>query len=207
MAEAGTSSTPAAADPAATPAAPSTPTPAADPAKPAAAATGSPATPDPAKPAEAKPAEYVRTFKLPKDMKISDEAQASFDEFMKAGKLGQQDIVDHFAAQARLANTAWQAQQKAQNDAWEAECKTRFNAAQLAAAETGVGFLSSFDPQFRDIAQQFKNHPSFVNAMRVVGERLSEDTFEGGGRPPTAPKKSAASIMYPSHAKGNGSAS
>lgn len=143
-------------------------------------------------------------------MKLSDAGMTAFDDYFKSKGMSADDsqgLVDLFAKQAQTAMGVWQAQQKAQNDAWEAECKTRFNAAQLAAAETGVGFLSSFDPQFREVAQQFKNHPSFVNAMRVVGERLSEDTFESGGSPPTPPKKSRASIMYPSHAKGNGSAS
>jgi len=136
-------------------------------------------------------------------MKIAPAAVSKFEAALKPkltadGKalLSPQEVVDLFAAQARDANTLWQEQIVAQDKAWEEESKARFSETQLKAAETGVGFLSSFDPQFRDLAKQFKNHPAFVNAMRVVGERLSEDTFEIAGAAPAPAKRDRAQVMY-----------
>lgn len=142
-------------------------------------------------------------FKLPDDMKIAPASLSKFEGALRpklnaAGKveLSPQEVADLFIDQARDANTLWQQQVTAQDQAWEAESKTRFSETQLKAAETGVGFLSSFDPTFRDLAKQFKNHPAFVNAMRVVGERLSEDQFEIATAPPAPAKRSPAEIMY-----------
>jgi hypothetical protein len=102
--------------------------------------------------------------------------------------LSPQEIVDLFAGEARNANARWQKQLTDLNTSNEAECKTRFTPQQLAASERAIGFMSSFDPQFREFAKIQLNSPVFVNAMRVVGERLSEDTFEVAGSTP-APAK------------------
>jgi hypothetical protein len=131
-----------------------------------------------------------------------------FTEFVKAkapnaeGKvtLSPQEIVDLFADQARTAQARWQAQLAAQDKAWEAESKSRFTAPQLAAAETGIGFLTSYEPAFRELAKSYRNNPSFVNAMRIVGERLSEDTFEKGTGAPASAKRAPKDIMYPKRA-------
>ena len=155
-------------------------------------------------PAPAKP-----PFTLPEDMKLAPEAVTKFTDFVTAkspdaeGKfsLTAQELVDVFASQARDASQRWQQRLVAQDKTWEAESKARFTPAQLAASETGIGFLTSFEPAFRELAKSFLNHPSFVNAMRVVGERLSEDTFEiDGTRPPSPTKRAAKDILYPKRA-------
>jgi len=154
--------------------------------------------------APAKPA-----FTLPVDMTLSPEAVTKFTDFVTAktpdaeGKftLTAQELVDVYATQARDAQQRWHSHMATQDKTWEAESKARFTPAQLAASETGIGFLTSFEPAFRELAKSFLNHPSFVNAMRVVGERLSEDTFEISGAPPPQPQKRAAKdILYPKRA-------
>jgi hypothetical protein len=144
------------------------------------------------------------TFTLPTDMKLGQEAVTKFTDFVASkadaeGKvtLTAQELVDLYADQARGANQRWQTQLAAQDSKWEAESKSRFTAPQLAAAETGIGFLTSYEPTFRDLAKSFRNNPSFVNAMRIVGERLSEDTFEtGSATPPTTQKTRAERMGY-----------
>lgn len=144
-------------------------------------------------------------FTLPADMKLAPEAVTKFTDFVAAktpdaeGKftLTAQELVDVFADQARGASQRWQTQLAAQDKKWEAESKTRFTAPQLAAAETGIGFLTSYEPAFRELAKSYRNNPSFVNAMRIVGERLSEDTFETGSvAPPTSQKTRAEKMGY-----------
>lgn len=224
-ASAGNTSTPAATastTPAATTATPSTAQPAqivvtppattSEAAKPTAAQTDSAAAGDATKPAETDTTATDKTataptpaFKLPEDLKLDPKSVEKFDGFLKArtpgadGKfaVNAQEIVDLYADQARDAFTRWQAQIVAQDKAWETESKGRFSPAQLAAAETGVGFLSSFEPAFRELSKGFRNNPAFVNAMRVIGERLSEDTFEIGGASPTPAKRSAKDVLYP----------
>jgi hypothetical protein len=169
-------------------------------------AKAEPTKTDPAKaePAKTDPvAEPPPLFTLPDDVKIADEARTKFETFVK-GKLADgkitltaQELVDAYLDQARDANQRWTAAQVAQDKAWETESKQRFNETQLAAAETGVGWLSSFDPQFREVAKAFKNHPTFVNAMRLVGERLSEDTFEPAGTRVPSGRKAAKDVLYP----------
>jgi len=158
-------------------------------------------TTEPAATQEATPTEP--TFTVPDDLKISPEAQAEFTAFLKGkmqadGKvlLTSQEVLDQYVAQARAANARWQKQIQETDKANEVACKERFTAPQLAAAETAVGFFASFDPAFRDFAKRQLNDPVFVNAMRNVGERLSEDTFEIGAPPSPVRKKSAAEIMY-----------
>ena len=118
---------------------------------------------------------------------------------MKDGivSMSPQDVVDLFVEQARDSYSAWQTQATVQDKAWETESQARFTKAQLASAETGVGFLSSFEPAFRELVKSFSNHPSFVNAMRVIGERLSEDTFEIEGTRPQPIGKAAKDVLYP----------
>lgn len=193
--------------PAASPEAPAT-IPATAPSAPA--ATDSPpapnaATVETAPTAESPQAPAPAAFTLPTDLKLAPEAISKFETFLKGkspgtdGKftMSAQELVDNYADQARVANQRWQAQLVEQDKTWAAESKVRFSAPQLAAAETGIGFLTSFEPAFRELAQSFRNHPSFVNAMRVVGERLSEDTFEIAGAPPTPARRSAKDILYP----------
>lgn len=156
---------------------------------------------DPAPKADPPPAD-APLFTLPDDLQVAPEARSKFEAAIK-GKLKDgrleltaQDVVDLYAEQARDAYKQWETQVAQQDASWKAESEKRFSKEQLAAAETGVGFLSSFDPQFRDLTKGIANHPAFVNAMRVIGERLSEDTFEiEGARAPT-PKKSAADVLY-----------
>ena len=45
------------------------------------------------------------------------------------------------------------------------------------------------DPGFREFAKRQLNDPVFVNFMREIGERLSEDEFERGSMPSVAPRK------------------
>ncbi len=178
-----------------------TPTPQPSPTAPAESPTASPA---PEAKQDATPAtEEPALFTLPDDVKIDDGAKAKFTTFIKSkltpdGKvlLSSQEVVDAYLEQARDAYTLWQKQIEDQNKTNEAECKSRFTPAQLSQAETAVGFFASYDPQFRDWAKSQLNSPIFTNAMRLVGERLSEDTFEiAGAQPVTPPKKSAAERM------------
>lgn len=210
-ATAGTSSTPATSEPIAAPAAtapaatttvttePTTASPAASTTEPSKTAGST----EPAKTesAGAEPPDPI-AFTLPDDLKIADEAQTKFKDFLKTkvtdGKLtlSAQEVVDLYADQARAAYSRWEKQQTDLNAANEAECKQRFTPQQLAASETGVGFLSSFDPQFREVAKAFLNNPTFVNAMRVVGERLSEDSFEIGSARPEPARRQAKDVLY-----------
>lgn len=210
-ATAGNTSTPATAASAAAPSASSEPV-----AQPA-AATSTVAQPSAAQPtaAAAPAATPAPLFTLPEDLKIDPASVSKFDGVLRSklvdGKLNLtgQDIVDLYADQARDAQARWQAQMVAQDKEWEQQSRTRFTAAQLAAAETGIGFLTSRQlanaekagvkdsMPFRDLAKQFRNNPDFVEAMRIVGESLAEDTFEKGA-PPRAAKKSLAERMYPS---------
>lgn len=170
------------------------------PAKTAPTESAAPKTDPPATAAEPPPV----AFTVPTDLTLAPEAVEKFKGFVSAkprdaeGKftLTAQEMVDVFADQARQANTRWQAQLAAQDKAWEAESRARFSAPQLAAAETGIGFLSSFEPAFRDLAKSYRNNPSFVNAMRIVGERLAEDTFEQGRGNPAPTRRAAKDIMY-----------
>lgn len=185
------------------------------PTEPAKAAEGAKPT-EPAKPVEAKPPETkteptktevtppadAPLFKLPEDMQLAPETVTRFETMVKgklkdgALQLTPQDLVDLYAGEAREAYKSWEQQIVAQDQAWKTESEKRFNKDQLAAAETGVGFLSSFDPQFRELTKGIANHPAFVNVMRVIGERLSEDTFQIEGARPPAPRRNAADVLY-----------
>ncbi|MDB6107846.1 MAG: hypothetical protein JWO52_7845 [Gammaproteobacteria bacterium] len=204
---AGNTSTPATAASAAAPSASS------DPATQPAAAP--PATAQPIAAAVDPKAAPAPLFTLPEDLKVDPASVSKFDGVLRGkmvdGKLNltAQEVVDLYADQARDANTRWHAQMVAQDKEWEQQSRTRFTAAQLAAAETGVGFLTSRQlanaekagikdsVPFRDLAKQFRNNPDFVEVMRIVGESLAEDTFEKGAAPAPA-RKSAAERLYPS---------
>lgn len=191
-------STPAAAAPT-TDATPTTPTTAATPPT-SVAAPGPAATQDATPSADAKPAPL---FTIPETIKLAPEATAKFDSFLRTkltadGKvtLTSQEVMDQFLEQAQDANLRWQKQVTDTDKANEALCKQRFTPAQLSAAETAIGFASSLDPSFRELAKRQLNDPVFVNFMREIGERLSEDTFETAGNPPPPQnKKSAAERM------------
>jgi hypothetical protein len=152
-------------------------------------------------------------FTLPDDVKLAPEATSKFESFLK-GKLStegkvvmtSQEVVDQFLEQGRDANARWHKQIQDTDKANEAVCKERFTPAQLSAAETAIGFAASYDPAFRDFAKRQLNDPVFVNFMRNIGERLSEDTFEiAGSPPPPQNKKSAADRLYPGGFKGSAS--
>ncbi len=207
----GTSSTPpaspasdAVAPVAAAPTTDATPTtPAPDAATPSVSSPADPAAPQDAAPT-ADPAPQA-LFTLPEDVKLAPEATSKFETFLK-GKLGadgkvtltSQEVVDQFLEQARDANARWQQQIQDTDKANEAACKSRFTPAQLSAAETALGFAASFDPTFRDFAKRQLNDPTFVNFMRIVGERLTEDTFEVAGTPPPSaqPRSRAERMGY-----------
>lgn len=147
-------------------------------------------------------------------MSFTPEAVSNFETSLRGklvdGKLAvtPQDVANIFAEQAQAANARWEQMQVAQDREWEQQSKTRFTPAQLSAAETGIAFLTSKqiaaaekagvkdETPFRELAKQFKNHPVFVQVMRIVGESLAEDTFEQGA-PPRPAKKSLAERMYP----------
>lgn len=201
----GTSSTPVSSTPAgegqSTPVAAATTTDASPPTTPTTAVspTTSDVTPGPAATQEAPP----QLFTIPETVKLAPEAAQKFESFLRT-KLGadgkvtltSQEVLDQFLEQAQDANARWTKQIEDTDKANEATCKERFTPAQLSRAESAVGFFSSFDPEFRDFAKRQLNNPVFVNAMRNIGERLSEDTFEiGNSPPPPASKKSAAERM------------
>lgn len=134
-------------------------------------------------------------FALPEDVKLAPEATTKFETFLKAklvdGKvvMTSQEVADHFIDQAKDANARWMKQIEAKNSENEAACKKRFTAAQLSQAESAVGWASSIDPGFREFAKGQLNDPVFVNFMREIGERLSEDEFERGSMPVTPTRK------------------
>lgn len=172
--------------------------PAAEPTTAPAAAT-EPAAAEPAK-AEAAPAPL---FEIPADLKIAPEAVSKFEAFVKGQlkadgtvALKPQALLDAYLDQARDAHARWEKSLQDLDASNAAACKQRFSAEQLSASETAVGFFSSFDPAFRDFAKRQLNDPTFVNAMRLVGERLGEDTFEQGGRPPPPAKSRAERMGY-----------
>jgi hypothetical protein len=205
---AGTSSTPStAASSTADPAAATSTTQSVTTATPAAATTAAPVKVDP----PIDPA----AFTLPEGLTINSEAMSKFQTALKGkvadGKLNlsAQDVVNLYADQARDAQALWQQQQVEQDRAWEAQSKQRFTPAQLAQAEAGIGFLTSRQmaaaekaglkdiTPFRDLAKGFKNHPDFVEVMRIVGDSLNEDSFEQGNNALLRGKKSLAERMYP----------
>lgn len=217
----GTSSTPPAAPAsAATPAAvaalyPSTSPktdPPAEPAKPADApvvteppkAEATPDEPVKAEPAKtdppAEPAKAEPLFTLPEDFKPPATAVTKFttaiSKAMVDGKLSltPQQVVDMYVEQARDANAAWQAQIEQTDAANKAACQQRFSPQQLKAAESAVGWFSSFEPAFHDFSKRQLNDPVFVNAMRLIGESLQEDEFLPAS-PPGPTKRSPAEIM------------
>ncbi len=226
MADAPTAPATAASTPAPAPAEPSTPVvaapaiaPTTTPASPAAATVSPDPAATPAAPQEVTPTaipEAKPLFTLPDDAKLAPEATTKFESFLK-GKLAadgkvvltSQEVADHFIEQARDANARWTKQIEALDKSNEAACKTRFTPAQLSAAETAVGFASSLDPAFREFAKRQLNDPVFVNFMREMGERLSEDEFEIGSMPATAPRKGpmtradAGKLLYSKSLKTN----
>ena len=114
-----------------------------------------------------------------------------------------------FIEQASDANARWTKQIEARNTENETACKSRFTPAQLSVAETAVGWASSLDPSFREFAKSQLNDPVFVNFMRAVGEKLSEDEFEQGSLPSTPQRrgpmtrKEAGQLLYAKSLKTN----
>ena len=144
---------------------------------------------EPAKAAEPakEPVKEVPLFTLPEDFKAPESMVTKFTEFAKTlpdTKLAQ-GVADLYVGMAREANSQWQKQIEDTNRANEAACKAAFSSEELAAAETAVGFFTSFNPGFRDFAKRQLNDPLFTLVMRYVGEQMSEDTI---GRP-SAPSK------------------
>jgi hypothetical protein len=155
-------------------------------------------------------------FTLPEDVKLAPEATQKFESFLKPklnaeGKvsLTSQEVADHFIEQAKDANVRWKKQIEDLDKSNEAACKTRFTPAQLSQAEAAVGFASSIDPNFREFAKRQLNDPTFVNFMREIGQRLSEDEFETGSMPSVAARKGpmtrteAGKVLYAKSLKTN----
>lgn len=177
--------------------------------------------PDPAAAPVAKqevtpPVEATPLFTLPDDVKLAPEATQKFESFLKPklnaeGKvmLTSQEVADHFIEQAKDANTRWRKQIEDLDKSNEAACKSRFTPAQLSQAEAAVGFASSIDPNFREFAKRQLNDPTFVNFMREIGQRLSEDEFELGSMPSVAVRKGpmtrteAGKVLYAKSLKTN----
>lgn len=143
-----------------------------------------------AAPQEAAPTAEQPLFTLPEGVKLAPELTKKFDSFLRTkvaadGKLTltSQEVADQFVDLARDANTRWTKQREDLDKSNADACKARFTPAQLSKAEAAVGFASSIDPGFRDFAKSQLNDPVFVNFMREIGERLSEDEFETGSMP------------------------
>ena len=154
------------------------------------------------KPVEAVAEAPAPLFQLPEDLKVHPDSVSKFEAVLRQKlqpdgslKLTGQEVVDLYAAQARDAAARWQTQIKQIDADNAAECKQRFTPSQLAAAETAVGFLSSYDTSIREWAKQQLNDPRFTNAMRLIGERLQEDTFERAGTAPQPDRRTAAQRM------------
>jgi hypothetical protein len=187
----GTSSTPP--NPVADPA----PATAAQPATPAEPAKAAESVPEPVKPAEpakeppkepSKESDEPPLFTLPEDFKPPEAMVTKFTEFAKGlpDKKLAQGVADLYVQMAREANSAWQKQIEDTDKANAEACKARFAPEELAAAETAVGWFSSYEPDFRAFAKRQLNDPVFTNAMRLVGELLSEDEL-GVPSPPSRP--------------------
>jgi hypothetical protein len=151
---------------------------------------------------EAKPQPEVPLFTLPEGFKPP---QSMVDEFTKTmkdafvdGKLNltPQQVVDLYHKGATQAAADWQKQIETTNSTNEAECRKQFTNEQLEAARSGVAFFKSFDPTFADWAKRQLNDPTFVRAMRVVGEALGEDVIEPAGPPAPAPRTAAQRMGY-----------
>ena len=109
-----------------------------------------------------------------------------------------QELTDHLLGLFANANEGWKKQITDTDNANKVTCQQRFTPVQLGMAETAIGFFTSFDPEAREWAQRQLNDPTFVNVMRLVGERLSEDTLEvAGGRPVPVPKTAAQKLYGP----------
>jgi hypothetical protein len=130
---------------------------------------------------------------------LAPEARTKFESFLK-GKLVDgkvvmtgQEVADHFLEQSRDNVSRVEAlvakQIETINTTNETACKARFTPQQLSTAETAIGFASSIDPAFREFAKRQLNDPVFVNFMREIGERLSEDEFEQGSQPSQAQRR------------------
>ncbi len=134
-------------------------------------------------------------FTLPEGTTLAPELTQKFEGFLRTklvdGKavMTSQEVADHFLDLAKDANSRWMKQMEDLNASNETACKSRFTPAQLSQAEAAVGFASSIDPGFREFAKRQLNDPVFVNFMREIGERLSEDEFERGTIPSLAPRK------------------
>jgi hypothetical protein len=165
--------------------------------------TAAPVSPEPAaapgalkEPTPTAVTEPAPLFTLPEDVKLAPEATQKFESFLKP-KLGldgkvaltSQEVADHFIEQAKDANVRWRKQIEDLDKSNEAVCKSRFTPAQLSKAEAAVGFAASIDPDFREFAKRQLNDPTFVNFMREIGERLSEDEFEVGSMPSAPARK------------------
>lgn len=142
-------------------------------------------------------------FKPPEGVTLAPEAATAFEAAIKPhlvdGKvtLTPQQVADMFFAQAKSASDRWQASLTKQDQAWAAESRARFSKAQMDASEVGIGWLRSMDPQAVEVMKGIINHPSIRNALRAIGESLSEDSFELGDTRPTRTQRSAKDIMYP----------
>lgn len=203
------------APPSSTPVAAASTTPETKPTSPAASVSPEPVT-APVVQQDAAPTTEEPLFTLPEDAKLAPEATMKFQSFLK-GKLAadgkvvltSQEVADHFIEQAKDANTRWMKQIETINAENEAACKARFTASQLSQAEAAVGFASSIDPAFREFAKGQLNNPVFVNFMREIGERLSEDEFEQGSQPSIATRKGpmtraeAGKVLYGKSLKTN----
>lgn len=152
---------------------------------------------DPANPAPADTPLYT----LPEDFTPPDAVRAKFDSAIKGamvdGKLSMspQQVSDLYVDLIRDANTVWQKQLKDLDAANLATCQKQFTPAQLSAAESAVGWASSYNPAFREFAQRQLNDPVFVGFMRLIGEALQEDEFIPAAPPNGSGKRTPAQRM------------
>lgn len=156
------------------------------------------------KPKEPAPTEPAPLYALPEGFAPPASTKAIFDKALEGAKDGKvtlspQQLVDLYHGMAKDANTVWQAQIAQIKTDNEAACKARFTAPQLAAHDTAVGWFASYDPAFRDYANNQLSDPRFVNAMRLIGEALQEDGLipasTGGPSSGEKPKKTPAQRM------------
>ena len=161
--------------------------------------TSSPAAPVSPEPVTAPVATQEATpqplFTPPADLKLAPEALTKFESFLRPklveGKvtLTGQEVLDQFAEQARDAQARWHKQITDTDKANETQCKELLTPAQLAEAESAVGFLEWQSPGFRDLSKTLLNNPVLVKAMAKLGSMLAEDVFESAGTPPPPPNK------------------
>jgi|TARA_Y100000310_G_C20598672_1_gene771858 hypothetical protein len=150
-------------------------------------------------------------LKFPEGAQINEEIQEKFLGFVNDNKMSAEQTQGLINLQAEL-NKGQIAAHKAEMDGWVKEVKSNVKFVgetgdklneNLAVAKKGMEALNVKGlPELLD-STGLGNHPVFVEAFMVVGEKIGEDSFSfGSGAAGKTTPKEAKEILYPSHSKG-----